>query len=65
MWPLLEGGSARLGVGWGGVFRPPSLSEGWGMVAPLGLDVFVGPRGKEEFHGGGVAVGRGVHERRT
>ena len=45
--------------------RPLSLSlRGEGVGASLGLEVFVGLRGEEEFRDGGVAVGRGVHERR-
>ena len=41
-----------------------SLSEGWRRRAHVVLEVFVGLRGEEEFHGFGVTFGRGVHERR-
>ena len=34
-------------------------------MAHLGLEVFVGLRGEEEFHDFGVTFGRGPHERRA
>jgi hypothetical protein len=40
-----------------------SLSEG-GRRAHLVLEVWVAPRGEEEFHDAGVTVARGQHERR-
>ena len=62
MWLLLEGGSAHVGVGWEGL--SPSLSvRGMGR-AHLAFKVFVGLRGKEEFHDGGVTANRDLHERR-